>query len=50
MEEAYPAKATRDAVMERHDLGTIPLGPSDFKKFFEKRKELMRERMVALLS
>jgi len=50
MEEAYPADATRDAVLERHDLGCIPSGPLTFKDFFEKRKELMQKRMVTLLS
>ena len=50
MNEAYPVKATRDAVAERHDLGAIPSGPSEFKDFFDNRKEKMRSRMTALLS
>lgn len=50
MNEAYPVRATRDAVAERHDLGAIPSGPSEFKDFFDNRKEKMRSRMAALLS
>ena len=50
MGEAYPDKATRHAVVERHDLGSIPISPLAFKDFFEKRKEGMRDRMVTLLA
>lgn len=50
MKKAYPSEKNRLAVIERHDLGSIPESAADFVTFFESRKEKMRGRLVALLS
>ena len=50
MTEAYPNKEHRAAVSERHDLGSIPTGPLEFRTFYNARKEKLRERLTILLT
>jgi hypothetical protein len=49
MTELYPNEDTRNAVVERHDLGMLPSSPQQFITFFEGRKELVRIRLTKLL-
>ena len=48
--ETYPDNQTRDAVLLRHDLGTVPESAVDFLKFYRARRDSMKDRLIAMLS
>jgi hypothetical protein len=47
--ERYPDKASRGDYCDKHDLGEVPEQFADFPKFFEDRKQRLRERIGKLL-
>ena len=47
---AYPDPTTRQAVLDRHDVGMPPDGPADFLAFYVERRKRMKERLVKLLA
>lgn len=47
---AYPDPAQRQAVMDRHDLGTVPATATDFMTFYNTRRNLLNQRLTSLLS
>lgn len=50
LEKAYPGDVQRQAVLDRHDLGVPPATAAEFPKFYETRREKIRERLVSLLT
>jgi hypothetical protein len=50
LETVYPEKAQRQAVLDRHDLGTLPTGPEGFMEFYKARTQRMRKRLTELLA
>ena len=47
---SYPDEVTRQAYVDRHDLGHVPRNASEFPDFLEARREKIRLKFVALLS
>ncbi len=47
--ERYPDKASRGDYCDKHDLGEVPEQFADFPKFFEDRKQRLRECIGKLL-
>jgi hypothetical protein len=47
--EMYPDAQSRSDYCDKHLLGNVPLEIGDFPKFFEERKERLRERIGRLL-
>lgn len=45
---AYPDTVTRQAYVERHDLGQVPVEASDFLNFLDVRRELMRLKLTRI--
>lgn len=50
LETLYPDKAQRQAVLDRHDLGTLPASPEGFIDFYKARRARMRKRLTGLLA
>lgn len=50
LEATYQDPATRQAVMQRHDLPSAPSSPEEFLPFYRARRERLRERLIALLT
>ena len=50
MEATYPDPALRQAVLDRHDLGTAPDNYQDFVPFYNARRERLRVRLSSLLA
>lgn len=50
LEAAFPDPVTRQAYVDRHDLGQVPLKSSDFLDFVDTRREKLRQKLKALLS
>ena len=48
-EATYPGGAQLQEVLDRHDLGTLPMDATDFPRFFETRQETLRTRLTELL-
>jgi Protein of unknown function DUF262 len=46
----YPDPTQRQAVLDRHDLGTLPATAAEFMEFYQARRERMRQRLATLLS
>jgi hypothetical protein len=46
----YPDTMQRQAVQDRHDLGTAPASASEFLQFYKSRRERIRHRLTSLLS
>lgn len=46
----YPDPVTRQAVLDRHDLGIAPATEADFLSFYQSRRNLLRQRLTFLLS
>lgn len=47
---AYPDEVTRQAYIDRHDLGHVPVDAAEFPAFLDARREKIRFKLVALLS
>jgi hypothetical protein len=47
---AYPDAAQRQAVITRHDLGSVPETELQFVAFYDARRERLRERLTSMLS
>ena len=50
MKATYSDPVQRQAVLDRHDLGEIPLSAMDFMSFYTARRERMRSRLTTLLT
>jgi hypothetical protein len=50
MEATYPDQAQRQAVLDRHDLGSAPVTHQDFMPFYNARREKLRIRLSSLLT
>ena len=46
----YSDPVTKQAVLDRHDIGVPPAGLVDFPDFYVERRERMKQRLVKLLS
>lgn len=46
----FPDVASRQAMLDRHDLGTPPASAADFMEFYEARRAKLSERLTTLLS
>ena len=46
----YPDPTQRQAILDRHDLGTLPATAAEFMEFYQARRERMRQRLATLLS
>ena len=46
----YTDPVTRQAMLDRHDLGTLPETHSDFLRFYQARRERLRARLTLILS
>lgn len=49
-EATYPDPSTRQALLERHELGTVPMTHKDFLAFYQTRRERIRQRLSVLLA
>lgn len=50
LKAVYPDELTRQAILDRHDLGMPPASASEFMTFYNARRERMRGRLTKLLS
>lgn len=50
LKAAYPDAVTRQAYVERHDLGQVPVDACDFPDFLDARREKIRVKLTALLA
>lgn len=50
LKATYTDEAQRQAVLDRHDLGTPPATATEFMAFYNGRRERIRERLTKLLS
>ena len=46
----YPDPVICQAVLDRHDLGTIPATEAGFVSFYQSRRNLLKQRLTTLLS
>lgn len=46
----YPDPVQRQAILDRHDLGTVPIMASEFMGFYQARRDLLKNRLTLLLS
>jgi hypothetical protein len=46
----YPDAVQREAVVERHNLGTVPATAKEFMEFYQARRERLRLHLTELLS
>lgn len=49
IQDAYPTDSSRTNYCENHRLGSIPVSITEFRAFYEARRELLRIRIVELL-
>lgn len=49
LDVSFTSEVSRQAYIERHDLGAVPVNAADFMPFLDMRREKMREKLVTLL-
>lgn len=49
LKDTYPDAVSRQAYVERHDLGQVPVNAGDFPDFLDARREKIRVKLTALL-
>jgi len=47
---AHPGAAQRQAVLDRHDIGSVPSSAAEFLRFYRERREKIRLRLSELLA
>jgi hypothetical protein len=50
LQAAYPDSVSRQAVLDRHDLGMAPATHQEFLPFYNARRERLRARLLTLLA
>ena len=49
LKSAYPDPGQRQAMLDRHDIPSVPSTPAEFMDFYQARRERMRQRLSTLL-
>jgi hypothetical protein len=50
LESTYPDVVQQQAILDRHDLGSVPTTPLEFLSFYKARRNRIRDRLTSLLS
>jgi hypothetical protein len=50
LDKAYPDAAARQAMLDRHDLGSVPASAADYPAFYSSRREKLKQKLFSLLT